>query len=282
MSCPREEWRAVVGVLTDIDDTLTTGGGLGASARQALERLAAAGLPVIAITGRPAGWSEPMARDWAVCGIVAENGGVLLTRQRVKGASPEPSPAPLIVEFSQDADTRARNALRLKQCADEILARVPGATLATDSAGRLTDIAIDHSEHAHLPPQAIEAVCAVMQAHGLHATVSSIHINGWIGTHSKWTAAEWAVPRLTGMAFDPRRWLYVGDSSNDQLMFERMPFTVAVANIERFLPVLTHLPRYVTRAERGEGFAEVVQAMLEAREASEAREVTDTGPSCQA
>lgn len=267
MSCPREEWRAVVGVLTDIDDTLTTEGALGDAARQALERLAAAGLPVIAITGRPAGWSEPMARDWAVCGIVAENGGVLLTRDRVKGASASLAADPLIIEFSQDAQTRAGNAARLKRCADEILARVPGATLATDSACRLTDIAIDHSEHAHLPPAAIEAVCAVMRAHGLQATVSSIHINGWIGTHNKWTAAEWAVPRLTGMAFDPARWLYVGDSSNDQLMFERMPLSVAVANIERFLPVLTHRPRYITQAERGEGFAEVVQALLDARPA---------------
>lgn len=266
MSCPREEWRAVVGVLTDIDDTLTTGGALGMAARQALERLAAAGVPVIAITGRPAGWSEPMARDWAVCGIVAENGGVLLTRDRVKGASPTQPGRALTIEFSQDDDTRARNAARLKQCADDILARVPGATLATDSAGRLTDIAIDHGEHAHLPPPAIEAVCGLMRAHGLQATVSSIHINGWIGMHNKWTAAQWAVPRLAGMAFDPGQWLYVGDSSNDQLMFERMPFTVAVANIERFLPVLTHRPRYVTRAERGEGFAEVVQALLAARE----------------
>ncbi len=290
MSCSREEWRAVRGVLTDIDDTLTTDGALAEPARQALERLAAAAVPVIAITGRPAGWSEPMARGWPVCGIVAENGGVLLTRERVKGASacglaqPRAQVAvhagtdtsqttqtdwettqPLVVEFSQDAATRARNAARLQQCAAAILAQVPGAQLATDSAGRLTDIAIDHSEHTHLAPEAIEAVCAVMRAHGLRATVSSIHINGWIGDHNKWTAAQWAVPRLTGQAFDPARWVYVGDSSNDQLMFEHLPLTVAVANIERFLPVLTHRPTYITQAERGAGFAEVVDALLAAQ-----------------
>lgn len=252
------------GVLTDIDDTLTTDGALAEPARQALERLAAAGVPVIAITGRPAGWSEPMARRWPICGIVAENGGVLLTRERVKGASAKETTHTLFVEFSQDADTRARNAARLQQCAAAILAQVPGAQLATDSAGRLTDIAIDHSEHTHLAPEAIEAVCAVMRAHGLRATVSSIHINGWIGDHNKWTAAQWAVPRLTGQAFDPDQWVYVGDSSNDQLMFEHLPLTVAVANIERFLPVLTHRPTYITRAERGAGFAEVVDALLAA------------------
>lgn len=253
------------GVLTDIDDTLTTDGALTPAAQQALERLAAAGVPVIAITGRPAGWSEPMARSWPVCGIVAENGGVLLTRERVKRASTEETTPALVVEFSQDAETRAHNAVRLQQCASAILTQVPGAQLATDSAGRLTDIAIDHSEHTHLPPEAIEAVCAVMRAHGLRATVSSIHINGWIGDHNKWTAAQWAVPRLTGQAFDPGQWVYVGDSSNDQLMFEHLPLTMAVANIERFLPALTHRPTYVTQAERGEGFAEVVDALLAAQ-----------------
>jgi hypothetical protein len=33
---------------------------------------------------------------------------------------------------------------------------------------------------------------------------------------------------------------------------------VGVANIARFVPQLSHLPRYVTRAERGAGFAELV------------------------
>jgi len=253
----------VDGVLTDIDDTLTADGELMPAAAAALQRLAQARLPVIAITGRPARWSEPFARAWPVDGIVAESGGVLL--HRGGGQAPPGPSAGLVVEFSQDDATRHLNAQRLRACAADVLARVPGARLADDSAGRLTDIAVDHSERAHLSPEAIEAVCAVMRAHGLQATVSSIHVNGWIGQHNKWTAAQWAVPRLTGRAFDPARWLYVGDSSNDQLMFERLPLTVAVANIERFLPVLTHRPAYVAAGERGDGFAEVVQALLAAR-----------------
>ncbi|WAC73558.1 HAD hydrolase family protein [Roseateles sp. SL47] len=280
--CSREEWRAVQGVLTDIDDTLTTDGRLAPAAREALQRLAQAGVPVIAITGRPAGWSEPMARDWPVLGIVAENGGVLLRRGdagpdgvvHADGVHESSANRPVERLFTQDAPTRRQHAARLRQCTDDILARVPGARLATDSAGRQTDIAIDHSEHAHLPPEGIEAVCGIMRAHGLQATVSSIHINGWIGSHNKWTAAEWAVPVLTGRDFDPARWLYVGDSSNDQLMFERLPLTVGVANIRRFLPVLAHLPAYVTEGERGDGFAEVVQALLAARATQAAGDAT--------
>lgn len=251
------------GVLTDIDDTLTVDGAIAPCALAALADLAAAGLPVIAITGRPAGWSEPMARAWPVAAIVAENGGVMLRRQ--------PGTADgLRRDYTVDEATRAERLARLQACAREVLARVPGATLARDSAGRLTDIAIDHSEFAHLDAAQIDAVCAVMRAFGLTATVSSIHVNGWIGGHSKWTAAAWAVGEVLGQGFGPAEqagWLYVGDSTNDQLMFERLPLSVGVANIARFVPQLRHLPAWVTRAERGEGFAELAAAVLAARQA---------------
>ncbi|MBT9490915.1 MAG: HAD-IIB family hydrolase [Paucibacter sp.] len=254
--CPPERLRNLRGVLTDIDDTLTQGGVIAPAALSALQTLERAGVPVIAVTGRPSGWSEPFALSWPVRAIVAENGAVMLRRDE-KGA--------LKREFSQDAPTRSANFARLQACAAAVLRQVPQARLATDSAGRLTDIAVDHAEFAQLDAAQIEAVCAVMHAHGLVATVSSIHINGWIGEHSKWTAAAWAVPALLGEEFDPRRWLYIGDSANDQLMFERMPLTVGVANIALWAPRLRHLPTFVTDGERGEGFAEMARALLQAR-----------------
>lgn len=255
-SCPPERLRALRGVLTDIDDTLTAEGGIAPEALWALQALQADGVPVIAITGRPAGWSEPFALAWPVSAIVAENGSVML-RSSAGGE--------LLRDFSQDAPTRAANFRRLQACAADVLRRVPGSRLATDSAGRLTDIAVDHSEFAHLTHEQIEQVCAVMREHGLTATVSSIHVNGWIGEHSKWSAAEWAVQSLLHIPFEPGEWAYVGDSTNDQLMFERVPLSVGVANIARFVPQLRHLPAYVTAAERGRGFAELAQALLAAR-----------------
>ncbi|HJV71765.1 HAD-IIB family hydrolase [Ideonella sp.] len=246
----------VAGVLTDIDDTLTRDGAIEPAAMSALHALARARLPVIAITGRPAGWSEPFALAWPVAGIVAENGGVMLRRA---------ADGTLQRDFAQGPAERAANWQRLQACAAAVLREVPGATLAHDSAGRLTDIAVDHSEFAHLNPAQIDAVCEVMRSHGLTATVSSIHVNGWIGTHSKWSAAEWAVAALTGRPFVPADWLYVGDSTNDQMMFERLPLSVGVANIARFWRELRVKPAWVTRGERGEGFAEVAAALLAAR-----------------
>jgi hydroxymethylpyrimidine pyrophosphatase-like HAD family hydrolase len=108
-------------------------------------------------------------------------------------------------------------------------------------------------------------VLAVMRAHGLQASVSSIHVNGWIGAHDKWSGARWAVELALGLHFETASWLYVGDSTNDQQMFEHLPLSVAVANIARFVPHLRVLPAYVTPSERGRGFAEVVQRVLAAR-----------------
>ena len=145
-----------------------------------------------------------------------------------------------------------------------MLQEVPGTMLARDSAGRETDIAIDHSEFTHLSEAQIEQVVAVMQDEGLNATVSSIHINGWIGEHDKWQGACWIARELLGrdLPAEIDRWVYVGDSTNDQRMFEHFPHSVGVANIRRFEEQLRFKPRYVTAGERGAGFAEVAQRLL--------------------
>lgn len=254
---PLARLRPVVGVFTDIDDTLTCDGTLDAVALEALAALHAAGVPVIAITGRPMGWSEPFARSWPVAAIVAENGAMAMFRQ---GAA-------LVTEYAQDAATRTHNAERLRAVAAMVLREVPGASLAQDSPGRVTDIAIDHSEFAHLDPARIERVVAVMQREGMNATVSSIHINGWYGGHTKLTGARWMAKRLFGRDLDAEveRWVFVGDSTNDQAMFGHFPLSVGVANLRRFADQLHTWPACITDGERGAGFAEVAARLLAAR-----------------
>jgi HAD superfamily hydrolase (TIGR01484 family) len=258
---PSAALAGVRGVLTDIDDTLTTDGAITPDALEALKRLRAAGLPVVAITGRPMGWSEPFAQPppqgWPLDAIVAENGAVALFCQG----------GVLHTEFAQDAHVRAANAKRLQQVTQRVLREVPGALLARDSAGRVTDIAIDHSEFTHLPAERIAQTVALMRSEGMNATVSSIHINGWFGEHTKLSGARWIVQRLFGRDIEAElgHWVYVGDSTNDQLMFGHFPLSVGVANLLRFEAVLEVWPAYLTQRERGAGFAELVQWLLQAR-----------------
>jgi HAD superfamily hydrolase (TIGR01484 family) len=257
---PAAARQGLIGVFADIDDTLTTDGAITADALQALADLKAAGLHVIPITGRPVGWSEPFAAAWPVDAIVAENGAVAL-----QASAPG---APLHKLYLQDAPTRQTNWARMQTVAARVLREVPGATLAQDSPGRETDIAIDHSEFVQLSPESIAQVVSIMQSEGMNATVSSIHINGWFGTHNKWEGARWITRQLWGrdLQAEMDRWLYVGDSTNDQRMFEAFTHSVGVANVRRFEAQLTHRPRYITPSERGAGFAEVARAVLAARQ----------------
>lgn len=247
--------RSVHGVLTDIDDTLTRDGAIEPEALAALQALREARIPVIAITGRPMGWSRPFARDWPIDAIVAENGAVALFRD---------AQGELQTEYAQDEATRTHNAARLRHTAQRVLREVPGTSLARDSAGRVTDIAIDHAEFAQLTQPQIDAVLAVMHSEGMTATVSSIHINGWYGEHDKLSGARWIVRRLLGRSLDDETasWAYVGDSTNDQRMFGHFPVSIGVANLMQFADRLHTWPAYLTRTERGNGFDELVQALL--------------------
>ena len=257
--------RDVVGVFTDIDDTLTTEGAITPDALQALAGLKAAGLHVIPITGRPIGWCAPFMAGavdtaWPVDAMVAENGAVAF----VHGAGSPPLPAK---RYQQDAATRHANQARMRAVAAQVAAEVPGVQLSRDSGGRETDIAFDYAEFARHPPETVQQVLAVLQRAGLQTTVSSIHIHGCFGDFNKWQGANWIVRELLGrdLAQELDRWVFVGDSGNDQAMFQHFTHSVGVANIARFVPQLTHLPRYVTQGERGAGFAEVAQTLLAAR-----------------
>ncbi|VWX57576.1 HAD family hydrolase [Burkholderiales bacterium 8X] len=259
---PLAQWpiaarRNLVGVFTDIDDTLTTEGAITPDALAAMGELHSAGLALVAITGRPVGWSEPFARSWPLDAIVAENGAVALLRDA--GGKIEK-------RYRQDAETRARNYGRMQAVLARIEREIPGARRATDSDGRECDIAIDHSEFTRLPDATIDGVATLMRDEGMHATVSSIHVNGWFGDHNKLVGARWIVQELWQRVLDHEmaRWAYVGDSTNDALMFRHFEHSIGVANVRRFEGALSHLPVYVTEAERGAGFAEVAAALRQA------------------
>ncbi|MBT3068694.1 HAD-IIB family hydrolase [Rhodoferax sp. U11-2br] len=277
-SWPLAQRRGIIGVFTDIDDTLTTHQAITPDALQALADLKAAGLVVIPITGRPIGWCEPHAYGdaghglpaWPVDAMVAENGGVafaptLTSKNGLQTLLNQGQQLSKI--YYTEATERAVNTQKLQHVAQRILSEIPGTTLSQDSIGRETDIAIDHAEHVTLAPEKVAQVVALMRSEGMQATVSSIHINGWYGSHNKWEAARWMVSSLFGRQLEHEldRWVYVGDSTNDQLMFRHFPHSVGVANIHHFDGQLQHWPRYETVGERGAGFAELAQAILQAR-----------------
>lgn len=263
---PLAQRRNITGVFTDIDDTLTTEGEITPDALEALDSLQAAGLRVIAITGRPVGWCEALIQINPILGtIVAENGSVALIKNKNGIQVTQNGDSLLLKLYQQDAANRSQNFRRMQQVAARVLLEVPEAGLSADSAGRETDLAFDYNEHVRLPPETVAKVLAILQDEGMHTTVSSIHIHGCFGVFDKWRGACWIARELWGidLARELDAWVFVGDSGNDQAMFQHFTYSVGVANIERFLPQLNHKPRYVTQGVRGAGFAELARAVLQ-------------------
>ncbi|MBL8519374.1 MAG: HAD family phosphatase [Betaproteobacteria bacterium] len=250
----------ITGLLFDIDDTLTTRGSLTAAAYAALHRAKAAGLIVVPITGRPAGWCDQIARLWPVDGVVGENGAFYMAY--------DAGSRKLVMRCVKSEAERAADRVRLDAVAQDILDAVPGAALASDQAYRIADIAIDFCEDVpRLAPQDVERIRRIMEARGLTAKVSSIHVNGWFGGYDKLSTTRLFLAERHGIDLDASasRFVFVGDSPNDAPMFAYFPHSVGVANVRAFSDRLATPPAYVTASECGAGFAEVVDALLGVR-----------------
>jgi len=246
-------------VLCDIDDTLSTHGRIPAVAYAALERLTGAGLLVVPITGRPAGWCDHIARMWPVAGVVGENGAFWM-RYDAPGRR-------LVKRFRDDAAKRAEQRARLNAIGAKIIAAVPGCALASDQLYRETDLAIDFCEDVPpLPREAVDRIVELMQAEGMTAKISSIHVNGWFGRYDKLDMTRTLFAEAFGIDVDSarERIVFVGDSPNDAPMFAHFPLSVGVANVRKQADRIATLPAYVTVAEGGEGFAELARSLLAA------------------
>jgi len=248
---------SVRGLFFDIDDTLTTDGRLTAQAYTALERLRQAGKTLVPITGRPAGWCDQIARLWPVDAVVGENGAFYFWYDAAARR--------LGRRFLEPDAVRAERRSKLDAIAQRILAAVPGCALASDQPYRETDLAIDYCEDvAPLPLETAERIAVLMREAGLTAKLSSIHVNGWFGGYDKLSTCKLLCAERFGVDLDAtnRAWVFAGDSPNDAPMFAYFEHAVGVANVARFAEHLGAAPKYVTRSESGEGFAELAARLL--------------------
>ena len=248
----------LVGIMSDIDDTLTLDGRMVPEAFQMLQTLQDQGLKVVLITGRPAGWVDHIARMWPVDGVVGENGGLWFYMNQGK----------LVQSYLTDESTRKERRLKLDQLATQILKAVPGRALASDQAFRALDLAIDFCED--VPPlddQAIDHIVDLFQQAGAIAKVSSIHVNGWFGEWDKLTGCEAFLQEAWGLDLPSQKnqWAYFGDSANDEPMFHYFPYSIGVANVRAFLSRMNTHPRWITEGEGGYGFVEGMQTLLQAQ-----------------
>ena len=248
--------RKVRAVFTDVDGTLTTGGRLHSSTVKALEWLVAYGVQVVLVSGRPSGWGECWARQLPVAGVIVENGGLYFARApggRLKKVYAQPALA-----------TRVANRARLVREVNAALQAVPGARLSMDSVATEVDLAIDYAEEAALGPAGAEQLERHLRSRGVTAVRSSVHVNCWLGRFDKCSMVEKFIRTEWGLTLKPSdpRFVYLGDSYNDEPMFRAFSLSVGVANVIDVVDRLTHSPKFVTRAREGRGFRELADAIV--------------------
>jgi HAD superfamily hydrolase (TIGR01484 family) len=148
----------------------------------------------------------------------------------------------------------------------KVLEKFKGARLSKDQAYRDIDVAIDFSEDIEppLPMDEVVQIKKFLEDMGLTAKISSIHVNAWRGDHNKLSMVKQMVRDEFGMkAADLKHnCLYVGDSPNDEPMFEYFDHSVGVHNVMDFWDQLKSKPGYVTDAYAGAGFVELSEILL--------------------
>lgn len=236
-------------LFTDVDGTLTTNGRIEASTYAALEGLAASDLPVILVTGRPAGWGQALMSLAPVTAVVAENGGVTFVERDGKLEKLYGVPASKLPEWRR----------RMRAAAMDAIQEVPGARLSSDSKYREVDMAIDWNEEMSLSVRDAQHVVEMLRKAGFAAVRSSVHVNFGPPEFDKASACARVVEQV--LRADPNdlsSYVYVGDSLNDAPMFRAFARSVGVANVTTWWDELSDKPKYLTESAEGAGLREVM------------------------
>ena len=255
--------RSLKVMFSDSDDTRSSHGKLTEDAYAAMWKLKRAGLRMIPITGRPAGWVDHLARMWPVDAVIGENGAFYYYLDPTQGRDGK-----LVQRFVQPQSVRETNRKRLWDTFEALKKEMPGLKVASDQGYREIDLAVDFCEDVpRLPESDIDRIVGAFEAAGAQSKISSIHVNSWFGSHDKYSCCRLLLQELYQENFDQERsrYFYFGDSPNDEPLFREFDHTVGVANVREFLPRMKAWPGYITKKEGGHGFAEAVKWILKQR-----------------
>ncbi len=249
--------QGVRGLVFDIDDTVTRNGVLEPSAYAAMHQLADARIELIAVTGRPLGWADVIARQWPVRLALGENGAGW---SWVAGGQFHEG-------YFCTPEEREAHASLLERIVAEVARQMPHVQVSSDHRARRCDVAFDVGELVTLPRSDIDRLVEIIEGFGVASSVSTVHAHAVPGPWNKANGVARALRDALDVDLDAERdrWVFVGDSGNDAAAFAYFPNSVGVANVREHLPRLPTPPRYVTDQPRGEGFAELASHVVAGR-----------------
>lgn len=235
-------------VAADMDGTLTQQGKFTSQLLKALEDLASAEVPVLIVTGRSAGWVSSLVSYLPVKGAIAENGGLFF---------PCTGEIPVALTAIPDLIEHRR---QLSQAFERLQARFTQIQESADNRFRITDWTFDNAQLSVTELESMELFCKHL---GWGFTYSSVQC------HIKPASQDKSVGLLKVLRdyfpqYKPAQVITVGDSPNDESLFDPscFPVSVGVANVLEYANQMQYVPTYVTTGGEVEGFCELAKVIL--------------------
>lgn len=242
---PLSDVEKIRAILFDLDGTFVSKEVIESEAYNRLEKLQNSGIKTIAVTGRPAGWCDLIARWWPVDAVVGENGAFFYKKANKK----------IIRETYHSLDSLSKYQGKLRVLFNKILEKYSGLKLASDQPFRDWDIAIDITEEVNVDIDVALDIIKICENEGAKAAISNIHVNIWFGDYNKEMMSLKVLDEYGLVNSDA---IYIGDSPNDSPMFGCFPLSVGVNSVIKYEKIIDNLPNYVTKADGSEGFIELV------------------------
>jgi hypothetical protein len=231
-------------IASDVDGTLTFNRKFSSDFISTLLNLQSAGIKVLLVTGRSAGWVSALVNYLPVSGAIAENGGVFLQADGQQ-------------DLLSSVPNLSRHRILLENTFHHIKQRFPDLQTSTDNQFRITDWTFDVDNLSTDDIQAISAQCDLM---GWSFTYSNVqcHIKP---LHQDKATGLMSVLKKYFPELNSQQVVTIGDSPNDEAMFnpDLFPISVGVANVRHYQDKMLHLPKYVTQASEFAGFSELTK-----------------------
>ena len=246
---PVERVKEIKALLFDLDGTFVGKDVIQGEAYNYLEKLNAVGVKTVAVTGRPAGWCDLMARWWPISGVIGENGALFYSKIRGE----------IIRETYHASEALPNNQDKLHCLFSELLEKYDYLKLASDQPFRHWDLAIDILEETEVPLDIALDIVKFCEKRGARAAISNIHVNVWFGDYNK---ENMSLKIIDNYDLDKENVIYIGDSPNDSPMFRSFPLSVGVSSVSNYKNIMDDHPNYVCSRDGDSGFVELADLIF--------------------
>lgn len=239
-------------IISDVDDTITKNGKLYPHVLEAIWRAKLSGRTIILVTGGSVGWSDCYIRQWPIDAVIAESGAVMLCHDSDGSIMQIINP---VIDKKMVMEKRRA-----------LLNYTSPFPFSSDQCARFFDIAYDKKKMDHTEIKALKNTLIMF---GANFSESSIHINAWFGNYDKKSSLKYFLPNVLGISEEDylKNGIYLGDSYNDQPLFEYIPLSIGMHTVEDNRENFEILPQYITRGTSGDGWCEVIVSLLKERKA---------------